>query len=393
MNNKMNVKDIEDKYVLPTYPRRDIVIERGEGIYLFDDKGKRYLDCFSNYGVNVLGHNNPEISKAIIKQINELSNLHTSFYNSHRALLSQRLVRISPKNIVKVYYSSSGAEAVEAAIKFAWAATGRRKIVSAKLGYHGKTIAALSATTSNPKYRKAFLPLIPGFVQVSFNDVEALKSAITKETAGVILEPIQGESGVRPASKEYLRTANDVCHDTGALLILDEIQTAFRTGSWLACEAYNLNPDIMCLAKGIASGIPMGVTLTTEEVSKKLYTGAHTCTLGGNPLACSAALATLEYIEKNKILKHVVEIGNYFINNLKKINNNIIREIRGKGLMTGVEIKKRNTLYLKALQEKGVIAAPAGATVIRFLPPLIIKKENVDFAAEKLEEVLSQKNS
>ena len=379
---------IEDE-LIPTYARRDITINRGEGVYLYDSKGRKYLDLMSNYGVNILGHNCQAVNDAIKRQLDKITNLHSSFYNDKRSEFAEKLVNITSKNLTKVYFSNSGAESVEAAIKFAWASTGRREVVSAKLGYHGKTIAALSATTSNPKYREAFLPLIPGFSQVAYNNVEAVKEGVHNKTAALILEPIQGESGVRPATKEYLRAARDVCDDNGALLIFDEVQTGFRTATWTASEYYGVCPDIMCLAKGIANGLPIGATLVTEEISNGLYKGAQTCTFGGNPLVCAGAVATINYIEKNNLLKHSSEMGDYFVKQLKGIKSDLIREVRGLGLMIGVDLKQKCSPYLKGLQERLVIALPAGSTVLRFLPPLIIKKENIDFAVEQIKEVLN----
>lgn len=380
---------MSEEEMVQTYARRDLEINMGEGVYLYDTKGKKYLDLMSNYGINILGHSCEAVNHAIIKQLNKLSSLHCSFFNEQRAKLLEMLVQITPRSLQKVYLCNSGAESVEAAIKFAWATTNRREIVSAKLGFHGKTIGALSATTSNPKHRKAFLPLIPGFSQVAYNNVDAIYDAVTTKTAAVILEPIQGESGVRLAYKEYLKAARDICADKGAVLIFDEVQTGFRTGKWTASEHLRIKPDIMCLAKGIANGFPMGATIVTEEVNESLDKGAQTCTFGGNPLACSAAIATINNIEEEKLLEHSKDIGEYFMKKLAAIESNLIRDVRGLGLMIGIELKKKCSQYLKALQDEGVIALSAGSTVLRFLPPLIIQKKHVDFAVEKTAEVLN----
>ncbi|MFH1399019.1 MAG: aspartate aminotransferase family protein [Candidatus Woesearchaeota archaeon] len=381
----------EDNFMLDTYARRELEIVRGEGVLLYDREGREYLDCMSNYGVNILGHNCAEINLAVRRQMQLITNLHCSFYNETRALAAEKLVEITPKRLTRVWFCNSGTEAVEASIKFAWAATGRRGIVAAKMGYHGKTVGALSATTSNPKYREDFLPLLPGFSTVSYNDAESLKSGVNSETAAVILEPIQGESGIRPATKEFLKTARDVCDDHGVLLIFDEVQTAFRTGRWTASEHYRVEPDIMCIAKGVAAGIPMGVTLTDEAVAEKIHKGAHTCTFGGNPLACAASLATIEYIEKHALLENSKEVGNYFMHGLQGVESNLIREVRGLGLMIGLDLKQKSSEYLKRLQDSGVIALPAGSTVVRFLPPLIFSKENVDTVMAKLKGALEYK--
>ncbi|MBD3203191.1 acetylornithine/succinylornithine family transaminase [Candidatus Woesearchaeota archaeon] len=387
----MDYGKIEEKYVAPTYGRRGLTFVKGKGVYLYDSADKKYIDCFSNVGVNILGHNVKEINDAVYEQSKKLMNLHCSFYNDKRALFAQRLIKFCPKNLKKVFFCNSGTESVEAAIKFARLATGKKEILSAKMGYHGKTFGSLSLTRTNPKYRKSFTPLLSKIKHFVFNDSESLKQEISENTAAVILEPVQGEGGIRPADKGFLREVRNICTENNVLLIIDEVQTGMgRTGKMFAIEHFDVDPDIMCLAKGLAGGVPIGATVISEKVSEKLFKGCHTNTFGGNPLVCAAGLAVLDYIEKNNILENAEKTGNYFIQRLKSIDSKWIREVRGMGLMIGVELKRRNVRYLKALQENGVIAFPSGSLVIRFLPPLIITKQQVDEVVGIFEKVIKK---
>ncbi|MBS1266774.1 MAG: [LysW]-aminoadipate semialdehyde/glutamate semialdehyde transaminase [Candidatus Woesearchaeota archaeon] len=372
----------------PTYMTRGLDIERGKGIYVYDTQGKKYLDLMTNYGVNIIGHANNAVNKAVNTQIQNLTSLHCSFENKTRQKFAQKLIEITPKNLTKVYLSNSGTESVEAAIKFVWAYSKNRKIITAKLGYHGKTLGALSATTSSPKYQKPFKPLFTEFEPISYNNIEQLKLAVNKKTAAVLLEPIQGESGIRPATKEFLKCARDLCDDNDALLVFDEVQTGLRTGNWTASQLYGIKPDIMCMAKSLANGVPIGVTLISQKVSEKLSKGMHSCTFGGNPLACAAGSATINFIEENNLLEHSKQMGDYFIEQLSQIESPTIREARGRGLMIALDLRKRHSAYLKKLQEFGILAIPAASTVVRFLPPLIIEKEHVDTAVDTLKQIL-----
>ena len=384
----MNYQELHEKYVAPTYGNRDLTIIRGEGVYLYDDNKKKYLDCFSNIGVNLLGHNVKEINKSVEKQLTKLTNLHGSFVNDQRSLYAEKIIQKSP-DMSKVFFCNSGSEAVEAALKFSRLATGKTEIIAARMGYHGKTIGALSLTKTMKKYNEPYEPLLQNVKHFSYNDVESLKEIISEKTAAVFLEPIQGEGGIKIADKDFFVKVKKLCDENTALLVIDEIQTFGRTGKLFAIEHFNVKPDMICLAKGIASGVPMGVVLITNEISEKLFSGCHTNTFGGSPLVCSAGLATLHYIEQNDLLRNASEVGNYFLQELKKINSPLIREVRGLGLMIAIELKTKSTKYAKLLQEEGVIVIPTLANILRLLPPITFSKENVDEVIPILKKVLN----
>ncbi len=382
----MNTKDLENAYELPVYPRRDLVLVRGKAARLFDDQGREYIDCAANVGVSNIGHGNEAVAKAIYEQYLTLGNCYSMFYNPVRARLAEKLVSMAPEKLTKVFFCNSGAEAVEGAIKFARATTGKREIIAAMRGFHGKTMGALAATWG-PDYQKPFEPMLAGMKHVPFNNLNKLEAAIGEGTAAILLEIIQGEGGVRPAKKEFIQQVRDLCDAKGLLLIMDEVQTGFgRTGTLFACEQYAV-PDLLCLAKAIAGGIPMGAVLCSDAVT--VPAKSHTSTFGGNPMACAAALASLEVIEKEGLAERAGELGRYFLEGLRAIQSDKIREIRGLGLMIGLELKEKAGPYVQRLMEKGVIALLAGATVIRLLPPLVINREEVDTVIQALEEVLA----
>jgi acetylornithine/LysW-gamma-L-lysine aminotransferase len=354
---------------------------------LWDSDENEYIDCVGGQGAGNLGHANPAVAAAIAAQAQTLISCPEMFYNDTRAQLSQKLIEIAPPGIRRVYLCSSGTEAVEAALKFARLATGRKEIVATMRGFHGRTIGALSATWEK-KYREPFEPLWPGFRHVAYNDLDALKEAVTDRTAGVILEVVQGEGGVRPGTPEFLLGVQAICRERGAMLIVDEVQTGFgRTGKMFACEHYGLEPDLVALAKSIAGGLPMGATLIGERVGQ-LPPQTHGSTFGGNPLACAASLAAIEFLETNDLPERAEVLGDWFIGELKQIESPLIREVRGLGLMVGIELKQKVTPYLQALMAKGVLALPAGLTVMRFLPPLVIEKEDLERVVEAVKEVL-----
>ncbi|AJF61676.1 TPA: aspartate aminotransferase family protein [Candidatus Woesearchaeota archaeon] len=386
----MDYEEMAGKYIAPTYGSRGLTIVKGKGIYVYDETGKKYYDCFSNMGVNILGHNIPEINRAVAEQLERITNLHGSFTNDKRSLIAKKLIEVSPKNLTKVFFSNTGTESVEAAIKFSRLATGKTEIIAAKMGYHGKTIGALSLTSTLKKYNEPYEPLLQDVKHFSFNDIDSLKEVISEKTAAVFLEPIQGEGGIRIPGKDFFVKVKKLCEQNNALLVIDEIQSGMgRTGKLFAIEHFNVEPDMICMAKGIASGLPMGAVLITEEISSKLFSGAHTNTFGGNPLVCAASLATFDYIEKHRILENAASVGKYFIEQLRTIESPVIREVRGLGLMIAVELKTKNTKYAKDLQDKGVIIIPTGTTVLRFLPPLIFTKKDVDEVVKIVRDVLS----
>ena len=381
----MNTIELEQKYELGVYPRRDIVLVGGKGARLFDDQGGEYIDCASNVGVSNIGHGHPAVAKAVYEQYLALGNCYSMFYNPVRARLAEKLVNLAPANLTRVFFCNSGAEANEAALKFARAASGKPEIIAAMRGFHGKTMGALAATWG-PEYQKPFEPMLPGLKHVPYNNFEKLEAAVGRQTAAILLEPVQGEGGVRVGDRSFFQKVRRLCNDLNILLILDEVQTGFgRTGTMFACEQF-VDPDILCLAKSLAGGIPMGAVLCSERISVPVK--SHTSTFGGNPTACAAALASLKVIEDEGLVQKAQTLGAYVLDQLRQIESPKIREVRGLGLMIGVELKEKAGPYVQQLMEKGVIVLLAGATVIRLLPPLVISREEIDRVVTAFKEVL-----
>jgi acetylornithine/LysW-gamma-L-lysine aminotransferase len=383
----MSTKELEQKYELAVYPRRDIVLVRGKGARLFDDQGNEYIDCASNVGVSNIGHGHETVAKAMYEQYLTLGNCYSMFYNPVRARLAEKLAEIAPGDLNQVFFCNSGAEANEAALKFARATTAKQEIVACMRGFHGKTMGALAATWG-PEYQKPFAPMLPGVKHVPFNKFEKLEAAVSEQTAAILLEPVQGEGGVRVGDREYFQKVRDLCDQRDILLIMDEVQTGFgRTGTMFACEQF-VAPDLLCLAKSLAGGLPMGAVLCSDRV--RVPVKSHTSTFGGNPTACAAALASIKVIEDQDLVENAKTMGNYFQEELRHIDSNKIREVRGLGLMIGVELKEKAGPYVQRLMEMGIIVLLAGATVIRLLPPLVVSKEEIDTVVEALKEVLSE---
>lgn len=378
---------LEDRYDCGIYPMQPIALVRGQGARVWDADGREYIDCMAGHGVANVGHANAAVNRAIAEQMERLITCHGAVYNDQRALLLQKLVSIAPPGLERAFLCNSGAEAVEAAFKFARLATGRKRIVAAMRGFHGRTFGALSATWRK-EYREPFEPLVPGFEFVPYNKLDRMEEAVTGETAAVILEIVQGEGGVYPGDPDYLRGVQALCQEKGALFIVDEIQTGFgRTGRMFACEHYDLHPDLMCVAKGIAGGLPMGAVLIGALVGQ-LPRRVHGSTFGGNPLCCAAALATIGFIEAENLPQRAAERGAQLLAGLQAIQSPRIREVRGLGLMVGVELKEQAGPYLAALAERGVLALSAGPMVMRFLPPLVISEEEVNTVIAQVAEVL-----
>ncbi|HET9016569.1 MAG TPA: aspartate aminotransferase family protein [Thermomicrobiaceae bacterium] len=367
----------------PLYAKRDIALVRGEGVTLWDSDGRAYLDMMSNYGVNILGHAHPRVTAAIQQQAATLLNCHQSFASDVRVAFLEKLLSVAPEGLTQAFLSNSGTEAVEAALKFAWVATGRTRVVAARRGYHGRTIGALAATAEK-KYRDPFAGVLAEAAHVPYGDADALFEAVDGQTAAVVLEPIQGEGGVHVPPPGYLAEVRQIAHDAGALLVFDEIQTGFRTGTWFACGHEGVAPDLMALSKGLANGVPVGATLMTEAIAGTLEGGVHGTTFGGNPLAAAAGLATLETLDGDGVLGHSAEVGDYLTGRLRELEHPKVREVRGRGLMIGVELKQRATGVLRGLQERGVLGLMAGPLTIRFLPPLIITRDDADRAVAAL---------
>ena len=383
----MGTIELESRYTSGFYPKRELVVVRGQGARVWDEQGREYIDCMSGHGVAIVGHCNPAVVEAICKQANTLITCAEVFYNDVRARLLERLISIAPQGLERAFLCNSGAEAIEAALKLARLSTGRPNIVAMMRSFHGRTFGALSATWE-PEYREPFLPLVPGFSHVPYNKLDALRQAVDENTAAVIVEVVQGEGGVNPGSGEYLQGVRQVCDEKGALLIVDEVQTGFgRTGKLFACQHYDLKPDLMCLAKGIAGGVPMGAVLFGSKV-QHIKPGLHGSTFGGNPLACAAALAAIDYILANDLPAQAARKGAWALERLGRIQAPLIRQVRGLGLMIGIELRQRVTPYLRALMEEGVLALPAGKTVLRLLPPLVISDEDLAKACDAVERVL-----
>jgi acetylornithine/LysW-gamma-L-lysine aminotransferase len=378
---------MEERYGSGLYTKQPLILVRGEGARLWDAEGKEYIDCVGGHGVANVGHANPAVIQAVTEQMQWLTICPNGFYNDQRAQLLAELTRISPPGLERAFLCNSGTEAVEAALKFARISTGRTKVVAAMRGFHGRTFGALSATW-HEQYRQPFEPLVPGFEFMPYNRLERVQQAVDGETAAVILEVIQGEGGVNPGGGEYLRGVQSLCQERGALFIIDEVQTGFgRTGRMFASQHHALRPDLMCVAKAIAGGLPMGAVLIGPRVGE-LPKKTHGSTFGGNPLACAAALATINYIESEGLPQRAAELGVRLMDGLKAIPSPLVREVRGLGLMVGMELKDKSAPYLAALAERGVLALSAGATVMRFLPPLVISAEDLDTVVQQVAAVL-----
>jgi acetylornithine/LysW-gamma-L-lysine aminotransferase len=381
----MSYADIEKKFAFEVYPKRDITLIRGDGATVWDDTGKSYIDCTAGVGVANVGHANPQVARAISEQAETLITCAGIFYNDVRARLLEKLVTIAPAGLNRAFLCNSGTESMEAAIKFARHASGKSEFVCAMRGFHGRTMGALSATF---KYRDKFEPLLPGFSFVPFNNIDKLRTAVGDGTAAVVLEPIQGEGGIRPADPEYMSAVQALCAERDVLLIVDEIQTGLcRTGSMFASEQFEITPDILCLAKALGGGVPIGAVLTGDRIVPAV--GMHGSTFGGNPLACAAALATIDFMQEHKLDGQAREMGDYFAKQFRANQPSRVRELRQIGLMIGIELKEKATPYLMALMEKGVLALSAGPTVIRLLPPLTISRDEIDSVVSKLLKVLA----
>ncbi len=381
----------EDDFMGGLYQRFPVTIEKGVGAHVWDINGKEYIDCMGGYGVAIVGHQNKRVVNAIKEQVDKIITVHSSLYNKTREEFLKTLIGLAPKGLTQVHLNNSGAEAIEAAIKFARKFTGKKGMVAMKGSYHGKSLGALSITF-NPKYKKAFEPLVEKVSFASFGDIESLRSTIDEDTAFVILEPIQGESGINVAPDGFLQEVRKLCDEKGILLIFDEIQAGLgRTGRLWACEHWNTAPDILCLAKGIAGGVPMGATLVRPDILASMSKGEHSSTFGGNPLSCAAGIATLHALTQDNLIENSEKMGKLFREGLEKLKekHSIIREIRGKGLMIGVELKFEVKDVLMNLMKEGVLMLYSGRNILRILPPLVISKEDVAKVLETLDRVLT----
>ena len=386
MNTQELIK-IEDDYFINTFTRQPVVLDHGEGVRVTDIDGNEYLDMFAGIAVNALGHNHPKLVKAIQDQAEKLIHISSIYYNEPALVYAKKLIDLT--NFDRIFYANSGAEANEGAIKLAVKYTGKSEIISTIDSFHGRTIMTLAAT-GHEEYHEPFKAVMPeGFINVAYNDLEAIKEAVNENTAAIIVEPIQGEGGVNVPDAEYLKGIEAICKENGIVFIVDEVQTGFgRCGTLFAHELFDVKPDIMTMAKGIGGGVPMGGILATEEIASAFVPGDHGTTFGGGPLVCAAANEVLGEIEEKDILANVNEVGEYFIEELKKLDKEVISDVRGKGLMVGLELTKPGAEYVDKLREAGFLINCTAGNVLRFVPPLIITKEDIDEFVKALDEIL-----
>lgn len=369
---------------------RPISIVRGEGSRLFDEDDRSYLDLSSSYGVTCLGHAHPELVETLQEQSRRLWALTPSYGNDERAAYLAELAAVLPMEGARIFLCNSGTESIEAALKLARSSTGRQTVVSTMRGFHGRTAGSL-AVTWEKHYREPFEPLVPGTRFVPHGKLEALEQAIDGETAALVLEVVQGEGGVRPASDEYLRAARELCTRNGALLILDEVQTGFgRTGKLFACEEAGVEPDLLCMAKGMAGGFPIGGVALGPRIGA-VARGSHGSTFGGNPLACAVARATLRVLLRDGLARRTQVLGEWLRAELRAIAGPEVREVRGRGLMIGVELRERSPDLLRSLLDLGIIALGAGPRVLRLLPPLTIDRAELQEALLALTKIWSRR--
>ena len=381
----------EDQYLGNLYQRFPVVIEKGSGSHVWDSNGKEYIDCMGGYGVALVGHRNERVVNAIKSQIEKIITVHSSLYSKTREEFLENLFKIAPKGLTQVHLNNSGAESVEAAIKFARKFTGKKGMVAMKGSYHGKSMGALSLTF-NPKYRESFKPLVEGAKFSAYGDLDALRDSIDGDTAFIILEPIQGESGIHIPPDGFLQGVRKICDENEILLIFDEIQSGLgRTGRMWASEHWETTPDIMCLAKGIAGGIPMGATLVKSDILSVMKKGEHSSTFGGNPVSCAAGTATIQALTQDNLLKNAELMGDKLFQGLIELKNkhSIIREVRGKGLMIGVELKFEVKDILLEGIKNGLLLLYSGRNILRFLPPLVISDEDVTNTLQILDKLLT----
>jgi acetylornithine/LysW-gamma-L-lysine aminotransferase len=387
--------DIENQYLANVFSKKPVVITRGKGALVWDNNGREYVDCSSSYGVAALGHCHPKIVEAIKVQAEQLITCHSCYYNDKRAEFIQKLVKITPKGLDKAFLSNSGAESVECAIKLARKATGKTEIIALMGGYHGKTMGALSATWDK-KYREPFMPLIPEVKHVGPDNSVKVGEAITDKTAAILMEPIRGEGGIRVPPDGYIQQVREICNRRGVLLIFDEVQTSFgRTGKNFGCENWGVTPDIICLAKPFAGGLPIGITIAKENIMSAFKVGEHSTTFSGSPLVCAAGCAAIDVLVEEKLADKAALNGKYFKTQLEGLaeKHNIIKEIRGLGLMLGMELRYDVYGVLAKTLNRGVLLIDAGRTVVRLLPPLVITKPQIDRIVKALDEALGEEEN
>ena len=381
----------EDQYLGNLYQRFPVTIEKGLGSHVWDTDNKEYIDCMGGYGVALVGHRNERVVNAIKTQLDKIITVHSSLYSKTREEFLENLMKIAPKGLSQVHLNNSGAESIEAAIKFARKFTGKKGMIAMNGSYHGKSLGALSLTF-NPKYIKSFQPLVDKVSFSPYGDIDKLQNTIDNDTAFIILEPIQGESGIHVPPDGFLQKVRKICDENEILLIFDEIQSGLgRTGRMWASEHWETSPDILCLAKGIAGGVPMGATLVRPDILSVMNKGEHSSTFGGNPLSCSAGTATIQALTQDGLIDNAEKMGKKFSDglNILKSKHGIIREIRGKGLMIGIELKFEVKDILLEGIKKGVLLLYSGRNILRLLPPLVITNVDVTKSLDILDELLT----
>jgi acetylornithine/LysW-gamma-L-lysine aminotransferase len=381
----------EDTYMLPTYHKLNLVASKGSGVYLYDVKGMRYLDFMAAYGVAILGHCHPDVVEAIKSQAGRLISCHGSLYNVARMEFLETLSRVAPTGLSSFFLCNSGAEAIEAAMKFSRKATGRKRFIAFNGGYHGKTFGALSIT-STERYRQPFEPLIEPVTFAEYNNTEGLEFLPWSEAAAVFIEPVQGEAGIKIPTQDFMTKVAKLSRENGALLVVDEIQSGLgRTGKMWAHEHFGITPDIMTIAKGIAGGVPFGVTLVNQDVASHITQGDHSTTFGGNPLACAAATAVLSVIQNRKLVERAWNLGRLFSEELKALSDfRIVKETRSIGLMAAIELRIRFNKVLENALSNGLLTLYAGRNNVRMLPPLIVEEQHIRDAAMILRESIGK---
>jgi acetylornithine/LysW-gamma-L-lysine aminotransferase len=393
--NEKTIMETENRYLANVFSKKPVVITRGKGALLWDINGQEYVDCASSYGVAALGHCHPKVVAAIKAQAEQLITCHSCYYNDKRAEFIEKLVKITPKGLDKAFLSNSGAESVECAIKLARKFTGKPEIIALMGAFHGKTMGALSATWDK-KYREPFMPLIPEVKHIAPDNADKVREAITDKTAAVLMEPIRGEGGVRVPQEGYLQAVREICNEKGTLLIFDEVQTSFgRTGKLFGCQNWNVTPDVLCLAKPFAGGLPIGITVAKENIMSSLKVGEHSTTFSGSPLVCAAGCAAIDALLEEKLADKAEVNGKYFKSQLEGLQakHKIIKEVRGLGLMLGMELRYDVHNVILKTQAKGVLVLDAGRTVVRLLPPLVIEKAQIDKAISVLDTVLGEEEN
>ena len=395
------IRAAEAKLLLSTYERNPILFVGGEGVHIVDENGTKYLDLLSGIGVNALGYGNPVIEAAIAKQSRKLVHTSNLFFHEGQAELAMLLTERT--GLDRVFFANTGTEAWEGAMKMARAYAGLKRSEGKQIGtkflaleqsFHGRTFGSM-ATTYKAKYREPFGPVVPGVEFVRFNDIEDLRAHFSNEVCAILLEAVQGEGGVRPLTQEFFAEARALADSTGALLIVDEIQSGMgRTGKWCSYQHYGIQPDVTTLAKPLAGGIPMGAVLCTEEVARAFHPGMHGTTFGGGPLACAVAIAVIDTIEKDGLLAHATEVGDYLQQHLRELakRHEAIVDVRGKGLMVAAELDSADLAKLAVAEmlKRHIVINCTSDTVLRFLPPYILQREHVDTAIAALDEILTE---